>query len=99
MPFKTKEQKSEYDRKRYQQKNNPSKKENNKQYQQTFRDKKKMEQQQEQRDQLAELPTNADISRAAFPRNLPPVTPPRKTSQTNLYQIPASVLEGISSTP
>ena len=47
MPFKTKEQKSEYDRKRYQQKNDPSKKENNKQYQQTFRDKKKMEQQQE----------------------------------------------------
>ena len=69
MPFKTKEQKSEYDRKRYQQKNNPSKKENNKQYQQTFRDKKKMEQQQEQRDQLAELPTNADISRAAFPHS------------------------------
>ena len=67
MPFKNKEQKSEYSRNHYQE--TKLKKEKNKRYQQTHRDKKKMERDQENRDQLAELPTtnNGALSHTSAP--------------------------------
>ena len=102
MPFKNKEQKSEYSRNHYQE--TKLKKEKNKRYQQTHRDKKKMERDQENRDQLAELPTtnNVALSHTSAPtRKHPPVTPLRETPQTPTPQLRLSkaIFEKVVNTP